>query len=232
LTVSINKYRNANHSLETGGCQHAVVLKDALGQVAPTSSRKAGGDKRWVDVFLGKGSPWAIASVLEDFYTYSDAFIARYGKDGPNTPTGKCARFLADDTITWQQTLQAICDEYLGLDCNGFVGNWLRIVQPDFRINPDDRSSEILLKRPHATYRTRLEDVEFWDVMCYVGNEHVATIDRPAGTPSRFFVCQSAGGGPRINEHGIIQLSQKVFRLATPTPQDIGSNFYIVNLWT
>ena len=229
-TVSVNKYRNAKHgAADKGGCNHALELRMGLLGVAPNTIRIAGGR---YDVFTGKGSPWGIAHVLEDFYTYSDAFIAKYRGDKPGTPTGKCARILEDDTTTWEQTLQAICDEYFGLDCNGFAGNWLRIVQPDFKLTPDDQSNDILRKRPNATFRTRLEDVEYWDVMCYVGNEHVATINQRGSTASRFFVCQSAGGGPRMNELGIIQVSQKVFKLAAPTPQDIGNNFYIVNLWT
>jgi hypothetical protein len=66
--------------------------------------------------------------------------------------------------------------------------------------------------------------------MCYAANEHIAAIDRPSAT-DKFSVCQSAGGGPRMNEFGFIKTGTKTFKLAAPTPQDIGYEFYVISLW-
>jgi hypothetical protein len=94
---------------------------------------------------VGKGSPWAIAGVLETLAVHSDAFIRAYAKN-KGTPEAKCAALLADDGLTWEETLQRICDEYIGLDCNGFVGNWLKVVQPDFKLNQNDRADNVRAK--------------------------------------------------------------------------------------
>jgi hypothetical protein len=228
--VSVNKYRNANHaSPATGGCQHAIDIKNGLLQVAKDALTRAGGAKSYVDVFLGKGSPWAIAAVLETLVDHSEAFIKKFGKAAPGTSYRKCADFLANDDLTWEQAMQGICDEYIGLDCNGFVGNWLRVVQPDFKLTPDDRADNV--RRKAKAIRARVEDIEYWDVMCYAKNEHIAAVHGRGGSPGKFWVCQSAGGGPRMNEFGFLRAGPNTFRLAAPTPQDIGHDFYVVSLW-
>jgi len=229
--VSVNKYRNASHgSVASGGCQDAIVIKDLLHQVASDAWSRAGGPKAYVEVFLGKGSPWAISSVLETLAAYSDAFIGKFGKSAPGSPARKCADFLSNDNLSWEQTLQAICDEYIGLDCNGFVGNWLRVVAPELKLTPDSRADPV--RQRAQAIRTRLEDIEYWDVMCYTKNEHIAVVDgRSAISSSQFRVCQSAGGGPRMNDHGFTRTGSNTFRLTSPTPKDIGHDFYVVSLW-
>ena len=228
--VSVNKYRNANKaSPADGGCQDAIAIKDSLRQVASDAWTRAGGAKAYMDVFTGKGSPWAIASVLETFGAYSDAFIKTFGKSGGGTPQRRCADILADKNLSWEQTLQSICDAFIGLDCNGFVGNWLRVVAPEFRLTPDDRADNVRAKA--KAIRARIEDIEYWDVMCYSKNEHIAVIQGQASSPLRFRVCQSAGGGPRMNEFGLLRSGTNTFKLAAPTAQDIGYDFYVVSLW-
>lgn len=228
-TVAVNKYRNANKpSPEKGGCQHAHAVSIRLHEVARDAYERAGGQVRYVEAFMGKGSPATIISVLETFAAYSDAFIAKFaGRKG--TPEGKCAAILADGSITWEQTLQQICDEYIGLDCNGFVGNWLRLLQPDLKLTPNHRADEVRTKALH--YRTRLDQIEYWDLMCYTHNEHIAAVDDRSPAPGRFMVCQSAGGGPRRNEFAFLQTGTRTFQLAAPTPQDIGYQFYVISLW-
>jgi hypothetical protein len=236
--VSVNNYRNADHKHKRdkegkivqrvkSSCEDAILVKNALLGVAPDAVQRAGGSVAYMDVFVGKGSPWAIASVLETFAVYSDRFISRYAQSGGST--GKCAAILADDSITWEQTLQQLCDECVGLDCNGFVGNWLKVVQPDFKLNQNSRADDVRAKA--KTYRTQLDQIEYWDVMCYAKNEHIAAVNGKGDAPGAFMVCQSAGGGPRMNEYRFIKTGAKTFRLAAPTKQDIGYDFYVISLW-
>jgi len=224
--VSVNHYRNANHTSDKSGCKNALVIKDRLRGIAKDAHSRAGGVTNYVGVFMGKGSPWAIAAVLETLAVYSDAFIKAYAKN-KGSPEAKCAAILANDDITWDQTLQQICDEYIGLDCNGFVGNWLKVVQPDFKLHQDHRADEVRSKA--KTYRTKLDQIEYWDLMCYTKNEHIAAIN--GVQDGKFMVCQSAGGGPRMNGFKFIQTGTKTFQLAAPTPNDIGYEFYVISLW-
>jgi hypothetical protein len=227
--VSVNKYRNANKaSAATGGCQDALVLKDRLRGVAKDAWDRAGGSTAYVDVFVGKGSPWAIAGVLETLAAHADAFAKAYLKS-KGTPEGRCAAILANDDLEWEEALQRICNEFIGLDCNGFVGNWLKVVQPDFKLNQNDRADNVRAKA--KAYRSNASEIEAWDVMCYTKNEHIAAVNSVSGPPYRFMVCQSAGGGPRMNEFAFIKTGTKTFKLAAPTPSDIGNEFYVISLW-
>ena len=46
-TVSVNKYRNADHGAEENdGCDHALLLRENLRAVAPDTISRAGGNKR------------------------------------------------------------------------------------------------------------------------------------------------------------------------------------------
>jgi hypothetical protein len=44
-------------------------------------------------------------------------------------------------------------------------------------------------------------------------------------------VAQSAGGGPRMNEFAFLQTGTNTFKLAAPTKDDIGYDFYVISLW-
>lgn len=229
VTVSIDNYRNNNYPEEKGGCARAIVIKDALVQTDPGVLSNAGGNQAYMDVFTGKGSPQGISAVLQTFAYRAATFQKRYQGVDKRSEIGRCAAWLGDETLTWQDTLQRICDDWIGLDCNGFVGNWLRMVAPEFKIGPNTRPND--MKAKAVTYRTSLDDIEYWDLMCYAQGEHVAAVDVASATPGDFQVCQSAGGGPRSNEYGFLQLTDTTFRLAAPTSQDIGTTFYVVSLW-
>lgn len=230
--VSVNMYRNYNNPPETGGCQDALEIKAALAQASANKVfNLAGGPVWYMDSFVGKGTPWSIGGILEGFGIYWPQFIRMHGKR--LGAVGKCAAILADDALTWEQTLQQLCDLCFGLDCNGFVGNWLAICAPEFKITRNSKSKDVKACRPKAVRRTALDQVKGWDVMCYAGNEHIAAIEALGSTPNRFWVCQSAGGGPRMNEIALVKVpnSKDLFRLAAPTKDDIGTDFQILNLW-
>ena len=131
VSIAVNRYRNNDAGVHPtaadGGTQDALSIKDALMSLDSGNIwSRAGGTVSYVDVFTGKGSPEAIAAVMKCFYDYSDRFIKAFGKDPKGTPRRKCADWMADPDTSWQDALQAISNEFIGLDCNGFVGNWLK----------------------------------------------------------------------------------------------------------
>ena len=192
--ISVNNYRNANHPPETGGCQAALRVSYGLKGVAPDAHKRAGGTKSYVEAFSGKGSPKTIKAILETFVAYSGAYIDKFKTAAKGTVERKVATILADENISWQETLQQLCDICFGLDCNGFIGNWLSIVQPDFKLNYNSKSNDA--RAIAKAYRNTLAEIEYWDIMCYAANEHIAAVDQMGHAAGRFQVCQSAGGGP------------------------------------
>jgi hypothetical protein len=228
--LAVNAYRNLSHSLEKGGCQEALQVKDALAQLgAADVHQRAGGPVSYMDVFTGKGSPESIAGVMQTFYDYSDRFIKMFGKSGG--PPRKCADWLADPDTSWQDSLQSICHEYIGLDCNGFVGNWLKRCDHSLKLDQNSRPRPVYDNR--AIVRQTVPEIEYWDVIIWADFSHIAAIwDEGGGGSPRFYVCQSAGGGPRCNLYEIASSTPGVFQLRGGIPEkDVPGPVYVISLW-
>jgi hypothetical protein len=97
--------------------------------------------------FAGKGSPEGIQAVLQLACT-----------DGPGAPA-----------LVSPDNLQRYCDELLGVDCNGFVGSFLRhehqgvpwsdLTPRDDAVSPNNLISDIWSKAP-GTVRTSAAEVD------------------------------------------------------------------------
>ena len=234
VSIAINSYRNndagSHPSAGKGGTQDAIVIKDALLQLDHTSVlSRAGGAQAYVDVFTGKGAPEAIGKVLATLADYSDKFIGKYGKGGG--PARTCADWLADPSLSWNDTLQKISDEFLGLDCNGFVGNWLKRCDHALKLGPQNGPRDVYNARKLT--RTKVEQIAYCDVVVWANFSHIAALDDVAGTGlPKINMCQSAGGGPRINEYSIAISSPGKFRLAGGIPaSDVGGEVYVISPW-
>lgn len=135
---------------------------------------------RMMDVHSGKGSPYEIAICL-----HLVAIFGLYDKK----------KFGADSAAG----VRDYCDKYIGLDCNGFVGNFAQQARlgkvPNSEINTYARKGH---------RRTKLEDVEPWDVLVWPDDSHIAvihSIDRTGTTPDgKAFrdctVVESTGANP------------------------------------
>ncbi len=236
VSIAVNQYRNndagAHPSAAKGGTQDALSIKDALMSLDSTNIwSRAGGAVSYVDVFTGKGSPKAIAAVMQCFCDYSDRFIAKFGKDREGTPRRKCADWLADPNSSWQDTLQAISNEFIGLDCNGFVGNWLKMIDHSLLLGPQQGPRDVYNRR--RVTRKAVIEVQYCDVVVWADFSHIAAINMASavGEP-HFDMCQSAGGGPRMNDYLIQASSSSTFRLSGWIPaKDVAGPVYIISPW-
>lgn len=117
---------------------------------------------RMMEVHCGKGSPYEIAICL-----HLVAIFGLYDKK----------KFGADSAAG----VRDYCDKYIGLDCNGFVGNFAQ--QARLGKVPN---SEIPTYARKGHRRTTLESVEPWDVLVWPDDSHIAvihSIDRSGTTP-------------------------------------------------
>ena len=153
--VSVVKYRCDNKAFgkdaDHGGTQEAIKFKDrVLGAMGSKAIFAVMSAQEFVGVFLGKGSRDDIAQVLQ----WCDQ------------------KGLLNPKLSKQAALQKICDDYIGLDCNGFVGNWAN----DNRITsvtpstPPSGMGHTFAKNKRAT----LADIQPFDIL--VWNEHVAAV--------------------------------------------------------
>lgn len=238
VTVSVNRYRNndaASHaSAQAAGTQDAIKVKDALlGLGAADVMRRAGGAVQYVNVFTGKGSPEAIGAVLATLADYAEKFVKKYG--GLTYENGYAlkltADLLGDPALSWQDTLQAICDEFIGLDCNGFVGNWLLKADSDLKLT--EQSGPGTVKGRGKKKRMHLDEIEEWDVVIWHGNIHIAAIEQRGSSPSKFWMCQSAGDGPTIQEYVLTEAAPGVFnKIGGANPRaEVGGAVEVYSLW-
>jgi hypothetical protein len=122
--------------------------------------------KPWIArVHMGKGWPEDIALTL--------SLVARYK--------------LYDKSLDVKLGVAKYCDDFIGLDCNGFVGNYARAIGSSLTAN-----TYIGSFAPETKRRTKLEDVRANDVMVWPDFGHITIIDSigpvakaPDGKPIR-----------------------------------------------
>jgi hypothetical protein len=235
VAIAVNAYRNndsgAHPTAADGGTQDALSIKDALAGISGDVHSRAGGAVSYVDVFTGKGTPEAVTAVMQCFYDYSDRFISTFGKDKVGSPRRKCADWLADEDTGWQVTLQTICHEFIGLDCNGFVGNWLKRVDHSLLLGPQQGPRDVYNKR--KVVRKTVQEIAYCDVVVWTNFSHIAAINMTseAGEP-HFDMCQSAGGGPRMNDYIFRAAPDGTFTRTGGIPaKDVGGPVYVISLW-
>ena len=238
VTISVNKYRNndsgTHPSPQEAGTQDALKVKEALfGLNAADVVARAGGSSNYYNVFTGKGSPKAIGAVLSTFADYADKFVAKFGKKSyeDSYPEKLTADLLGDSNLSWQDTLQAICDEFIGLDCNGFVGNWL--LRADSSLALTEQSSPGIVKGKGRKKRMHLDEIEEWDVVIWHNNVHVAAIEQRGSAATKFLMCQSAGDGPTMQEYMLRETAPGVFaKSGGANPKsEVGGNVEVYSLW-
>lgn len=195
VMIAVNKYRCRNPSY--GGTADAEEVKDGfIGVSNRAIINESGGAVPYVNVFVGKGSTEQFATVLTLVLKYKDAFVRTYGRYGD--VRGQCAKLLAGyRDEQWRDMLQAFSDKYLGLDCNGFVGNYVQRARLS-NLGPSNYPSEYF-SRYRRNMRKTLNDICAGDILVWANFQHIAIIDtvfqlEPA---TRVNVCQSTAGGPQ-----------------------------------
>lgn len=143
-------------------------------------------------VHSGKGSPEEIATALH--------LVAKYK--------------LYDKKIADEGAgVRDYCDKYIGLDCNGFVGNYARTIGKSKVPN-----TPIGSYASKTNMRTKLEDVQADDVLVWTDHGHIAVIHSieplgvgPDGKPARdCIVVEATAGNPSgspTTKHGGLQHS-------------------------
>lgn len=208
-TVNVHLYRNngltgrlgTTDAMGPGGPKDALLgdIKEALkphrlGTTPLDIASMDNGERISIDVFklvrvfTGKGSPTDIIHVL---------WLARhFGKvDRKPEDDKKGHKARADSYFT----LQTYCDRYVGLDCNGFVGNYVGGVLGVPKIEPN---TSIQSYPGRGKARKTIEEVEPLDILIWADYGHIAIFDSielfdPDGKPLWTAVESTAafGGG-------------------------------------
>jgi hypothetical protein len=187
VSVSVKRYACSVVGYGTGQNERRLY-KDRLYR-ATAHDRLAMTDQEFVDVFTGKGSVDNIAKCLR--------LAARhriYFHDGPPAGPGPGLDSTAG--------VQRVVTEYIGLDCTGFVGNWLRTAGVP-GASPQRAPLDWL---EHATLKTSLADIAEGDIVVWQNGNHIAAIESVGtlsadGLSRDARVGESSSGGVLINPY-------------------------------
>lgn len=160
----MGKIRSRGTKVSTG---HYQLRYSAAGQVLPkndTTTEVLGTliaeSVKILQPFQGKGSPEEIAMVLK--------LAVGCGLLNPT---------LAD--------LQRYCDVNIGLDCNGFVGNYVR-AEGHATLTPGTHISRF---HSTGTKRTAKSEIQARDLMVFTSNAHIMAIDSVTSNADDSFEC-------------------------------------------
>ncbi len=121
--------------------------------------------------------------------------------------------------------MQKYCDDYIGLDCNGFVGNYL--LQEGSKLVGPSTSANASSFMPELKRFTKLQDVKYRSVLCWKNTGHVAIIDLnygPVLVPPKYnsemlrcMVCESTGARLTPGDVHTDGLNYTLYEIHPPT---------------
>jgi hypothetical protein len=105
---------------------------------------------------------------------------------------------------TVEADMKVWCRDYIGLDCNGFVGNYTRdwgVLIPDLKALRDLPNTLPINFAPVGRRLSRIQDLHANDILVWTDGQHIAIIDKVEsiatdgkGTPTALvWVCESTG---------------------------------------
>jgi hypothetical protein len=238
-TIKVRRYRCSTPAF--GGTAGPEMVKDGFLNITNYGIlTEAGADKKhaspFTSVFVGKGSPAQFSTVLPLIVKYKDAFVNAYKNDhrkpGSDLGPGDCARMMAGfRPEQWPEMLQQFTDDYLGLDCNGFVGNYVQKTKMSL-LGPDSPVRSYYTDSKGV--RKTVAEVQAHDALVWQDFQHLAIIEEFDGDRDRemVIVYQSTDDlklrrGPQFSTHKLVA-QNGLFSLS---PQSVvGGWFYVVNL--
>ncbi len=155
-----------------GGADEALKLKDLLLNIPWGAGPKASNLRTLfnltgvdlVNVFTGKGTP----DLLERTLSLVDFVI----REKPQVLRRAFPALVAGG-IASMQDMTASGSVLIGLDCNGFVGNW-QMAAGYNRCGPSDS----IKWWPNRQVRTKLADVHTYDVAPFANSAHIVALNR------------------------------------------------------
>ncbi len=225
VRICVNSYKCRTPAY--GGTAEEEKIKDAFIGVSKSKIiSEAGGALAYVDAFTGKASPETFETVLALVYQYREAFVAAYGKT-QTEPYKTCAKILANDSDVGAM-LQKFCDKYMGLDCNGFVGNFVAKANHALKLRANS-SIQWEFWDKKTIVRNSAQDVQPKDLIIWPNFQHIASIDN-IGIPDKFLVCQSTAGGPQASKHSLVYHPKEKLFSIVPAAVKFAGKVHIVSV--
>jgi len=228
--VDVHEYRNAQGFWSPGGSTEAEDFRvdDAMTHAWPKLQAKvrkyahgeSKGHTRYI-VPVGTYAPVPIdasltgapPSIVTDLVDLSELAPVFFGKGKPSQirEVLRLAEMfnLVGDNVP---AMNAYCTKYVGLDCSGFVGNFLQEMG-NTSFGPETPATEFA---PMGSRRKSLDDIGALDVICWKTTNHVAIIDRIVTTSTAISDNRMPSTGRRQSDMEDRGGGYQTGRIATP----------------
>ena len=214
VSVTVQKYACQHPGYGTGQAERMQYKDRLLGAISGGRGIAANGmtASRFVGVFSGKGTMDDIATCMRLAVRHRIFHHAR--------------TLVADAHLPYQSLLQRVADDYVGLDCNGFVGNWAI-----YNAVPGASASHFPLDwLAGRTARRTLAELQQYDVVVWAGGTHIGTIESLGnmatdGRSRTVGFAESSRGGM------VLHAGTEISLLRTPaaTPRGMAAPFSLHN---
>lgn len=214
VPVAVQKYA-CQHPGYGGGQAERMQYKDRLlGAIGGGRGIAQNGMSAsdFVGVFSGKGTMDDIATCLKLAVRHRIFHHAR--------------TLATDAQLPYQRLLQRVADDYIGLDCNGFVGNWA-IYNAVPRASASYLPLDWLAGR---AARLTLADVQRFDVVVWASGNHIGMVETVGslaadGRSLSVGFAESSSGGMRLHAGTQLTLLQR----PAATPRGMAAPFSLHN---
>lgn len=189
LKAPVTKYRCLKKfPFAPRGCDDALAVKNALLRTHKDIIKEFGGGQNIVDVFTGKGSVESITTELRVIFKYRDLFVEKHARSRDQNER-KAAEILAGHSA---DTLATFASEFIGLDCNGFVGRYLQPFPATAGLKHDNTPGEWYKALLANNFRKKVKDFEVGDVVISTNFMHIGVVDSVTNF-DRIDIAQSGG---------------------------------------
>jgi hypothetical protein len=172
--VSINKYRLASSNAEKG-----TAMKNAIINALRSRYKKITGKAQSGDVI--EIPPQAVGDWYPNLPRIMDrtGIVRAFNGKGSleDASLALTAAIATKKVAAERDALQKMADECLGLDCNGFVGNYLKLLgisRPDGHYGP---TTPISYYASRGLERKTIDCIKPLDVIIWPDLKHIAIID-------------------------------------------------------
>lgn len=193
--VEIEKYRNNSLSGAEKGCEGWVKRRAAVRKKAKAAIAAAGGHTEGSRVHI----PMACGDLYHAFndHVYDEGKVIRTytGKGSPEEIGEVLSAAIAVGVFHPDEVWEHV-RKYVGLDCNGFVGNWARANKIKVGGRDAEANTSLLDYASTNKDKKRTEAVELrqGDVLVWLKSPHIAVVDSVVDPEmGTFMVCESSG---------------------------------------
>jgi len=194
--VRVSKYRNNSHGDPDTSAKAGLALKDKIIGALRSRYKKVIGKTQsgdWIDIPAEKQPEWFEGLRFRPIQKSAivRAFVGKGSLE--DIQLALDAGIATDKIDTDLVSIQKVCDDCIGLDCNGFVGNYFKqlgMVGSDGHYNANTDPSTFAAR---GIKRTAVAEVVKDDVLLWPGSpQHIAVVDYVWGFGNMFSVTESA----------------------------------------